>query len=313
MAAVAVVATVALIGVGTANASDRRKRWPWPTRPKPSASASAKPTGTATQPAPSQSASASPTRSNGTGTSPSPTSTTPAGAIKPLPVNQQFDYQIGGAYTPPSGTKIVSRDHTAQPAAGLYNICYVNAYQTQDFDAADWLKNRKDLVLHKNGNPVGDTKWKEYVLDITTDAKRQQLAAIFNAQIDDCKTKKFDAIEIDNLDTYSRSQGLITADHAIAYAKLLIDHAHGKGLAIGQKNSLELGTRGKQAGFDFAIAEQCGEFNECGEFTAIYGDSVIMIEYARGNFDKTCKGFGAKVSVVLRDEDVTPGGVYAAC
>ncbi|WP_137022962.1 endo alpha-1,4 polygalactosaminidase, partial [Streptomyces albus] len=47
------------------------------------------------------------------------------------PAHADFDYQIGGAYTPPKGVKAVSRDHTAKPADGLYNICYVNAFQAQ--------------------------------------------------------------------------------------------------------------------------------------------------------------------------------------
>jgi hypothetical protein len=105
----------------------------------------------------------------------------------------------------------------------------------------------------------------------------------------------------------------MTADQALAYAKLLIDHAHGKGLAIAQKNSLELGTRGKTTGFDFAVVEQCAEFDECGRYVAIYNTNVILIEYERGNFDEACGEFGSRVTIVLRDEDVTPRGVYAAC
>ena len=41
------------------------------------------------------------------------------------PVNGQFDYQIGGSYTPSSSVSIVDRDRSASPVAGKYNICYV--------------------------------------------------------------------------------------------------------------------------------------------------------------------------------------------
>ena len=54
-----------------------------------------------------------------------------ARAVDLFPVNGNVDYQLGDAYTPPSGTQIVSRDHTADPASGIYNICYINAFQTQ--------------------------------------------------------------------------------------------------------------------------------------------------------------------------------------
>lgn len=61
-------------------------------------------------------------------------------AVTLPPANGKFDYQLGGAYTPASGTTTVVRDRTASPAAGLYNICYVNGFQTQAVDA-DWWKS----------------------------------------------------------------------------------------------------------------------------------------------------------------------------
>src|SRR5687767_9981474 len=47
------------------------------------------------------------------------------------PVDAPIDYQLGGAYEPPDGVEIVSRDRGAAPASGLYNLCYVNGFQIQ--------------------------------------------------------------------------------------------------------------------------------------------------------------------------------------
>ena len=48
------------------------------------------------------------------------------------PVGGKLDYQLGGAYAPPAGVTIVSRDRKAAPGrAALYNICYVNGFQIQ--------------------------------------------------------------------------------------------------------------------------------------------------------------------------------------
>jgi hypothetical protein len=66
---------------------------------------------------------------------------------------------------------------------------------------------------------------------------------------------------------------------AVEYLRLLAPHAHAAGLAIGQKNTTELGTRGKTADLDFAIAEECGRYDECGDYTNVYGDNVIDTEY----------------------------------
>ena len=38
-----------------------------------------------------------------------------------------------------------------------------------------------------------------------------------------------------------------------------------------------------------------------------------MVEYRAVDFDKTCAAYGASHPVVLRDRDLTPGGVHRWC
>lgn len=234
------------------------------------------------------------------------------------PTNAQFDYQIGGAYAPPSGVRVVSRDRTATPAAGLYNICYVNVFQTQPDEISWWQANHDDLLLKDaNGQYVVDSDWGENLIDVSTPAKRTAVAAIVNGWIDGCAAKGFKAVEPDNIDSYERSKGLLQKSNAIALLKLLASHTHDKGLAIAQKNTTDLGTAGKAAGLDFAIAEECGRYDECGDYTSVYGNNVIVIEYTKSAFTKACNAYGASLSIVLRDLDVTAPGSgsykYAAC
>jgi hypothetical protein len=68
-------------------------------------------------------------------------------AVTLPPANGKFDYQLGGAYTPPSGTVTVVRDRTASIAPGLYNICYINGFQTQPGSEADWWKSKRLLTI----------------------------------------------------------------------------------------------------------------------------------------------------------------------
>jgi hypothetical protein len=234
------------------------------------------------------------------------------------PVNAQFDYQIGAAYPPPSGVRVVSRDRQAAPAAGLYNICYVNAFQVQPQEATWWQQHHDDLLLRDaRGNYVVDGEWNEMVLDIRTPAKRTALAAVVNGWIDGCAAAGYQAVEPDNIDTFDRFGNLLTRDQAVAYLRLLAPHAHAKGLAIAQKNTTTLEGQGRSAGLDFAIAEECGRYDECGDYTAVYGSNLIVVEYTRNAFNKACGAVGAKVSVVRRDVNVTAPGsgtyVYAAC
>ncbi|RDG35438.1 endo alpha-1,4 polygalactosaminidase [Streptomyces corynorhini] len=233
-----------------------------------------------------------------------PTASAAAQAVTLPPTHANFDYQIGQAYTPPAGVTVVSRDHTASPAAGLYNICYVNAFQAQPGAENEW----GDLLLRDSGGKVVyDDGWGEAILDIRTDAKRRQIAAKVNSWIDTCASKGFNAVEPDNLDTFDRFSQISEAN-AKAYVKLLSDHAHQKGLAIAQKNTANFSTAHAQTGLDFAVAEECGEWDECGDYVEGFGNNVIVIEYKEKYFKETCAGFGDRLSVVLRDVDVTAPG-----
>ena len=127
---------------------------------------------------------------------PAPVPSAVAGAVQALPVNGQFDYQIGGAYAPLSSVAIVDRDSSEAAVSGKYNICYINAFQAQPDAAAWWKSNHDDLLLKTAaGAYVIDSGWNEIVLDTRTAAKRTALAAIVNGWIDACKAKGYQAID----------------------------------------------------------------------------------------------------------------------
>jgi hypothetical protein len=236
--------------------------------------------------------------------------------------NGRFDYQIGGDYKPLRSVKIVDRDRTARPAPGVYNICYVNAFQTQAEQDRWWKRHHRRLLLRNPaGRLVEDPGWPgEILLDTSTRASRAGLATIEDRWLDGCARKRFDAVEADNLDSNTRSHHLLTRADDFAFARLLIAHAHADGLAVAQKNSAEQSRRGKRAGFDFAIAEECQVYNECGHYLKYYGDRVYEIEYTdngRAAFRTACTARGSRISIILRDRDVTPRGSahyrYRAC
>ena len=233
------------------------------------------------------------------------------------PPNAGFDYQLGGAYPPPAGVTVVSRDRTEAPAPGLYNICYVNGFQIQPGDVAWWKAQHPDLMLRgKDGKLVIDPDWDEIMLAPTTPKRRAALAGVIGQWIAACAADGFDAVEIDNLDTFTRSHKLITEDDAVAQMRLFADAAHALGLPIAQKNSAEIVGRRAEMDTDFAVAEECNRYTECDAYTRGYGDHVLVIEYRRRDFDPGCAAF-PNLSIVLRDVDlVTPtdkGYVYASC
>jgi hypothetical protein len=253
-----------------------------------------------------------------------------AAAFSPPPVDARFDYQIGGPYRPPAGVRVVSRDwFDARPPKRGYAICYVNAFQTQDDDPGVVRPDERsawpaDLVLSDLGD---DPNWGgEFLVDISTSAKRRRAADWLQPMIETCARKGYDAVEYDNLDSWTRFDGTPRAGdvpfgkrEALAFAALITHRAHALGLAVAQKNTAELTRRQARGrvGFDFAIAEECGRYHECGAYRRVYGDHVIAIEYRRRDFRATCRAVGERISVVLRNRNVTvpgtPGYRYDSC
>lgn len=221
------------------------------------------------------------------------------------------DYQLGQPYAPAPGVTIVVRDHSEPPAGAGYDICYVNAFQTQPEELSEWPA---DLVLMTaQGAPITDPNWPgEALLDTATTVQRTAIANQLGIQIKQCAQAGFDAVEFDNLDSFSRSEGRLTLDNNIALAKLLVAEAHAHNLAVAQKNTAEWSQRLRaEAGFDFAIAEECAKFGECAAYGDVYGDAVIDIEYSADlelSFAQRCAHADSPRSMILRDRDlVTPG------
>jgi hypothetical protein len=239
------------------------------------------------------------------------------------PANGRFDYQIGGAYKPLASVRVVDRDRTSSPAPGVYNVCYVNAFQTQAESDGWWKRHHSKLLLRNaHGALIEDPGWPgEIILNTSTATDRGALATIEDRWLKGCKTKGFQAVEPDNLDSNTRSHGLLTQAEDFAFAKLLAQRAHADGLAIAQKNDAEQSAHLRRTvHFDFAIAEECQVFSECGFYTKTYGDEVFEIEYTdngRAAYATACADRGRQISIILRDRNVTPRGakpyVYQAC
>ena len=219
-----------------------------------------------------------------------------------------LSYQLGGGYDPPAGTDVVVRDSTDEPAAGVYSVCYVNGFQTQpgaDLDAID------TLLLHEGDERVTDPGWPDEVLyDASTPEQRSQVAELVSRDLDLCAEKGFQGVDLDNLDSWTRSRGLLDVDDAEALANLLVSAAHDRDLAVGQKNAAEHTGRFRGA-FDFAVVEECAQYDECDAYTDAYGDLVYAVEYTDAQdvpFEDACATYHGRPGFVLRDRDLAPAG-----
>ncbi|MFC8193260.1 endo alpha-1,4 polygalactosaminidase [Cellulomonas sp. NPDC057328] len=239
------------------------------------------------------------------------------------PPGVPFEYQLGGADAPDAATRVVVRDATAPPA-GRYDVCYVNGFQSQPGDTDRLLRATPELVLHDDGVPVRDPAWPdEVLLDVSTPALRDRLAAeLVGPLVDRCAAAGYDAVEVDNLDSWTRAHGLLDADDAVAFTALLVEHAHARGLAYAQKNAVDVTARVRAAGADLVVAEDCARWDECAAYADAY-PVVLDVEYDADAFAAVCAAQRDPatallgLSVVLRDLDVLPRGaddaVHGTC
>src|SRR5680860_1173601 len=151
--------------------------------------------------------------------------------VRPLPFATDWDYQIGGARSVRPHVGVVVRDRLAT-TAGRYDVCYVNAFQTQPDEVRFWNHpDRRRLLLRRAGRPVVDAGWGETLLDTRTAKKREKLASIVGAWLSGCAGSGAEAVEFDNLDSWTRSRRLLSRADNLAYARLLVSSAHAHGLA----------------------------------------------------------------------------------
>jgi hypothetical protein len=160
-------------------------------------------------------------------------------------------------------------------ARGRDVVCYVNAGAWED-----WRPDADRYPATVKGKPLDGWPGERW-LDIR---RLDVLGPIIADRLERCAAKGFDGVEFDNVDGYSNSTGFpLTASDQLEFNRWLAAAAHERGLGVGLKNTLELADE-LEPDFDFAIVEQCFQYDECG-LTAPFvaaGKNVIDVEYSLG-------------------------------
>ena len=169
-------------------------------------------------------------------------------------------------------------------AQGRRVVCY--------FSAGSWEPYRPDSAAFPagvRGRPLAgfeDERW----LDVR---QTRVLLPIMAARLDLCRRKGFDAAEPDNVDGYANRTGFpVRSAEQLRYNRALAGLAHARGLAVALKNDLDQ-VAVLEPDFDFAVNEQCAEFDECDTLTPFLraGKPVLHVEYdvPRADFCPTSK------------------------
>ncbi|MGW0713009.1 endo alpha-1,4 polygalactosaminidase [Streptomyces sp. NPDC002643] len=150
-------------------------------------------------------------------------------------------------------------------------ICYLSTGAFEDWrpDADDFPKS----VIGESNGWDGE-RWLDIrALDV--------LEPLMAARLDMCEEKGFDAVEPDNMDGYRNETGFpIKAADQLRYNRLIARLAHDRGMAVGLKNDLDQ-IPALVDDFDFAVNEQCAQFDECDAMTPFIDadKAVFHVEY----------------------------------
>jgi hypothetical protein len=167
-------------------------------------------------------------------------------------------------------------DNAAAVMSGLHAqgrkvICYFSAGSYEN-----WRPDASAFPASVLGSPLQG--WPgEWWLDIRSPTVR----SIMEARLDLAVQKGCDAVDPDNVDEYTNSNGLgLTAADQLDYNEFIANAAHARNLAVGLKNDTDqipqlIGY------YEFTVNEQCFDYNECNTLTPFISANkpVFQIEY----------------------------------
>lgn len=146
------------------------------------------------------------------------------------------------------------------------------------------------------------------------DVRSENVRRIMLARLDLAAAKGFDGVEPDNMTGYVDGTGVnLTAADQLDYNRFIAREAHARGLAVGLKNDLEQIPQ-LVDDFDFAVNEQCHEFDECDAmqpfidagkpvFNAEYADEYVADGAARAEVCDAARDLGIQTLVLPVDLD----------
>jgi hypothetical protein len=174
-------------------------------------------------------------------------------------------FDVDGFETPQATVAALQR-------SGRVAICYL--------DVGSWESYRPDAkrfprsVLGRRYEGFPDERW----LDV---AHFHRFAPILERRFRLCAHKGFDAVEPDNLAGFENKTGFpLTAADQLRFNRWVATRVHALGMAVALKNDPQQ-VPALAGRFDFAIVEQCFQYDECGSYEPFLrrGKAVFEAEY----------------------------------
>jgi hypothetical protein len=225
--------------------------------------------------------------------------------------------QAGAVVYDIDGEDSTAADVAAIHATGAIAVCYVDV-GTLEKGRSDYSEFPSSVV----GPAVSGWPGENWLL--VSAANQSVILPIMKTRFQTwCLAKGFDAIEADNVDGWTNISNISEADN-LTYDLAIAQLAHALPLSIGLKNlatDLDASQLPMFVGaFDWALNEQCYEYNECDAYTQAgsflpAGKAVFDVEY---NTSPDCAAAAsAHINAQLTDLDLvgatSSGYKYTPC
>lgn len=183
------------------------------------------------------------------------------------PLNQSYNVEIYDIDLFDNSKEAIS----ALKNKGIKVICYFSAGSYEN-----WRPDAVQFPKHVIGAQLDEWEGEKW-LDIRSNEVRDIMAE----RLKSAAQKGCDGVEPDNMDAYKNISGFnLNENDQLAFNRFIADQAHASGLSVGLKNDLEQIDQLKDY-YDFAVNEQCFEFNECASLSAFIqlNKPVLNTEY----------------------------------
>lgn len=159
----------------------------------------------------------------------------------------------------------------------------------------------------------------EWWLDIFNSTARQIIFDIMSKRIALGLSKGCQAFEPDNMDCYDNSDCILSFDpnqaavDQITFNTGIAAAAHQQNAAVGLKNDVDQ-VKQLHTHFDFAVNEQCQQYQECTELLPFISDNkaVFQVEY-QGTVDSVCPYIEKREGSTLFSVKVAADGLWVDC
>jgi hypothetical protein len=158
-------------------------------------------------------------------------------------------------------------------AQGRAVVCYFSAGS-----AENWRPDYGQFKSSDLGRPLDGWPGEKWV-----DTRSANVRTIMRGRLDLAQSRGCDGVEPDNVDAWDNNSGLpLSKATQLDYNRFLANEARSRNLKVALKNDVAQ-IADLQPSFDFAVNEQCHQYNECGGYSAFTnaGKPVFNAEYKK--------------------------------